>query len=43
MVKFRDEEEESFMAVVDTLQIMLREAAQNVNTNWQQWETTKGS
>lgn len=43
MVKFKEGGEESFKAVGDTLQIMLREATQNVNSNWLQWERIKGS
>lgn len=43
MVKFKTGEEEGFTAVGDTLEIMLREATHNVNSNWQQWASTKGS
>lgn len=43
MVKFTDEEQEGFIAVTDTLVIMLRQATYNVCSNWREWETTKGS
>lgn len=42
MVKFKHGEEEGFIAVADTLVVMLRHAMENVNSNWREWETIKG-
>lgn len=43
MVRFGNAEEEGFLAVVDTLAIMLESATQRVDANWQEWKTIKGS
>lgn len=45
MVKFKSAEDEGFIAVAETLEIMLKnsKAALRVERNWQEWETIKSS
>lgn len=43
MVKFKDGRQYGFIAVAETLEIMLRLATHNVDSNWRTWETTRGS
>lgn len=43
MVRFGSAEEDGFLAVVETLAIMLESATQKIDANWQEWETIKGS
>lgn len=43
MVKFKSDKDEGFIAVAESLEMMIREATQTVNSNWQEWEAIRGS
>lgn len=43
LVKFRNAEDEGFVAVAESVQCMLREATKKVAGNWREWEAVRGS
>lgn len=43
MVKFKNTEVDNFIAVADTLEIMVRDATHKIDSAWRQWEATKGT
>lgn len=43
LVKFRDAEDEGFIAVAESVRCMLLEATKKVAGNWREWEAVRGS